>query len=68
MATLSSRTTPARTYVSKTDKHGAQVSVGTTVRQEQESFFQETGQEAGDMIMPGTNVNADAMMSPTAGM
>lgn len=56
-----------RGYVSETKKGNAQVSVDTAIRAEQNKFFKETGKRPESEIVPGTSVNADAMMSPIAG-
>lgn len=39
----------------------------TAIKAEQRSFFKETGGKAADQVVPGTSVEADAMMSPMAG-
>ncbi|RDL38983.1 Uncharacterized protein BP5553_03323 [Venustampulla echinocandica] len=57
-----------RGYVSETKKGNAQVNVDTAIRAEQKTFFQETGKHPEGQIVPGTSVNADAMMSPMAGV
>ncbi len=56
-----------RRYVSETKKDSAQVSVDTAIRADQKAFFAETGKLPENEIVPGTSVNADAMMSPIAG-
>ena len=56
-----------RTYVTETKRDNASVNVDTAIRAEQKAFFQETGKLPEKQTMPGTNVNADAMMSPIAG-
>ncbi|KAI9055528.1 hypothetical protein LZ554_000476 [Drepanopeziza brunnea f. sp. 'monogermtubi'] len=60
--------TARRGYVSETKKDSAQVNVDTAIRAEQKAFFAETGKLPENQIVPGTNVNADAMMSPIAGV
>ncbi|TGO30898.1 hypothetical protein BPAE_0003g01840 [Botrytis paeoniae] len=57
-----------RGYVSETKKDSAQVTVDTAIRSEQKAFFEETGKHAQDQSISGTSVNADAMMSPMAGV
>lgn len=57
----------ARTYVSETKKDSAQVNVDTAIRADQKAFFAETGKLPENQIVPGTSVEADAMMSPMAG-
>lgn len=59
--------TSRREYVSETPKNNASVNVDTTIRADQKAFFQETGKLPENHIVPGTNVEADAMMSPMAG-
>lgn len=56
-----------RGYVSETKKDNAQVSVDTAIRADQKAFFAETGKLPENQTLPGTSVNADAMMSPMAG-
>ena len=57
-----------RGYVSETKKDNAQVNVDTAIRAEQKAFFAETGKLPQQQRMPGTSANADAMMSPIAGL
>jgi cysteine desulfurase len=57
-----------RGYVSATTKDSAQISVDTAIRAEQKVFFAETGKLPENQVIPGTSANADAMMSPIAGM
>ena len=57
-----------RGYVSASKKDSAQVNVDTAIRAEQKAFFAETGKLPENRIVPGTSANADAMMSPIAGM
>lgn len=66
MATISQKTAK-RGYVSETSKNNAQVSVDTAIRADQKAFFAETGKLPESKIVPGTNVDADAIMSPMAG-
>lgn len=53
--------------VSSTSKDSAQVNVNTAIRADQKAFFAETGKLPENQIVPGSGVNADAMMSPMAG-
>ncbi len=57
-----------RGYVSETKKDSAQVNVETAIRADQKAFFAETGKLPENQAMRGTTANADAMMSPIAGM
>lgn len=66
-AGISNQTTSKRGYVSATKKDNAQINVDTAIRADQKAFFAETGKLPENTIMPGTDVNADAMMSPMAG-
>ncbi|TVY35089.1 Cysteine desulfurase, mitochondrial [Lachnellula subtilissima] len=68
VAGISNQTTSRRGYVSATKKDNAQVNVDTAIRADQKAFFAETGKLPEKTIMPGTDVNADAMMSPMAGV
>lgn len=63
-----SQRTSRRGYVSATTKDSAQVNVDTAIRADQKAFFAETGKLPENQIIPGTSANADAMMSPMAGM
>jgi cysteine desulfurase len=63
-----SQKTSRREYVSATGKDSAQVNVDTAIRAEQKAFFAETGKLPESQSIPGTGVNAEAMMSPMAGM
>lgn len=67
VATRLGRESLRRTYVSKSDHHAAKVTVDTVVQQEHKSFEQATGRTPSNVVIPGTTVNADAMMSPIAG-
>ncbi|KAF8429217.1 cysteine desulfurase [Tirmania nivea] len=56
-----------RNYVSPSKKNNAaQVNLDTEIRLEKEHFISETGRQPGDVHVPG--IDADAMMSPTAGL
>ncbi|CZS88084.1 probable Cysteine desulfurase, mitochondrial precursor (tRNA splicing protein SPL1) [Rhynchosporium graminicola] len=65
---MSAQRTARRGYVSETKKDSAQVNVDTTIRADQKAFFAETGKLPENQAVPGTMVNADAMMSPMAGV
>lgn len=67
VAGISGQKISTRGYVSATKKDSAQVNVDTAIRADQKAFFAETGKLPENEIIPGTNVNADAMMSPMAG-
>lgn len=56
-----------RTYVSETKKDSAQVDVSSTIKADQQTFFEETGRRPENVSMPGVSANADAMMDPMAG-
>lgn len=57
-----------RTYVSESKRDHAQVSVDTAIEADRASFTAQTGEQPENVSVPGTQVNANAMMSPTAGM
>lgn len=59
--------TARRGYVSETKKDSAQVSVDTTIRADQKAFFAETGKLPENQTVPGSGLDAGAMMSPIAG-
>merc|ERR1711939_470282 len=54
--------------VSSTSKDSAQVNINTAIRADQKAFFAETGKLPENQIVPGQNLDADAMMSPAAGI
>lgn len=68
MAAISNQNISTRGYVSETKKDSAPVNVDTAIRAEQKAFFAETGRMPENQTVPGTTVNADAMMSPIAGI
>lgn len=68
VAAISNKRIGSRNYVSETKKDSAQVNIDTAIRADQKAFFQETGKLPEHQIVPGTAVNADAMMSPMAGV
>ena len=57
-----------RSYVSESKPNKAQVSVDTTIRADHNAFTAQTGQLPENVRMPGTQMSADIMMSPTAGI
>ncbi|KAI9802659.1 MAG: hypothetical protein M1825_002681 [Sarcosagium campestre] len=57
-----------RTYVSASKQDRAQVNVDTAIRADQKSFIAQTGQRPENVTLPGLNVEADAALSPTAGV
>jgi cysteine desulfurase len=63
-----SQRTAQRGYVTETPKNNASVNVDTTIRADQKAFFAETGKLPENVIVPGSNIEADAMMSPMAGV
>lgn len=67
VAGVAGQKTVTRGYVSETKRDSAQVNIDTAIRADQKAFFAETGKLPENQIIPGTNVNADAMMSPIAG-
>lgn len=67
VAGIAGQKTAKRGYVSETKKDSAQVNIDTAIRADQKAFFAETGKLPENHIVPGTNVGADAMMSPIAG-
>jgi cysteine desulfurase len=68
VAGISTQKASRRGYVSESKKDNAQVSVDTAIRADQKTFFAETGKLPESQILPGTSANADAMMSPIAGI
>lgn len=56
-----------RHYVSETKPSNATVNVDTAIKADQKSFLGQTGRRAEDATMPTTGMDADVMMSPTAG-
>ncbi|KAH8724178.1 pyridoxal phosphate-dependent transferase [Phaeosphaeriaceae sp. PMI808] len=46
----------------------ATINVDTTIKAERKAFLQQIGDRPQDATMPTTGLNADAMMSPTAGI
>ena len=65
----SQRTSNRRNYVSESKPAQAQVSdVESAIKADQKKFIQQTGDLPSQMRMPGTEISADTMMSPTAGI
>ncbi|KAI9884269.1 MAG: hypothetical protein M1823_003959 [Watsoniomyces obsoletus] len=62
------RPTVTRSYVSQSQRDHAQVDLGTTITAEQESFAAQTGATPANVSVPGLDIGADAMMSPSAGI
>lgn len=59
---------PSRSYVSESKRDNAQVNVDTIIDADQASFIAQTGKHPENVSVPGTGIDADAMLSPTAGM
>jgi cysteine desulfurase len=68
VAAVSSQKISRRGYVSETKTDNAQVNIDTAIRADQKAFVQQVGNVPENQAVPGTTVNADAMMSPMAGM
>jgi cysteine desulfurase len=64
---ISSQKSSRRGYVSETKADHAQVNIDTAIRADQKAFVQQVGKNLEGQTVPGTSVNADAMMSPMAG-
>ena len=55
--------------MSETTRDNAQVSnIDTAIRADQKAFFRETGKSPEHQVVSGTDVTADALMSPMAGV
>lgn len=63
-----SGTTRKRGYVSETKSDRAQVSVDTAITADHNAFTAQTGKLPEKFKMPGTEMSADAMMNPSAGI
>lgn len=61
-------TNARRTYVSESSPRNATVNVDSTIRQEHKSFLAETGIQPRNTQLPGSGLDADAAMSPAAGI
>ncbi|KAF2643722.1 hypothetical protein P280DRAFT_466463 [Massarina eburnea CBS 473.64] len=57
-----------RSYVSETKPSNATVNVDTAIKADQKAFMNQTGRRPEDVKMPTTGLEADAMLSPTAGI
>ncbi|PVI05208.1 cysteine desulfurase [Periconia macrospinosa] len=55
-------------YVSETKPSNATVNLDSAIKADQKSFLNQTGLRPEDATMPATGIDADAMMSPTAGI
>jgi len=66
-AALTNRAT-RRCYVSESKPNKAQVNVDTTIKADQHAFTAQTGKLPENIKMPGTEMSADVMMSPAAGI
>lgn len=56
-----------RSYVSESKRDSAQVNVDTIISADQSSFIAQTGKQPENVSVPGTGIDAGAMLSPTAG-
>jgi cysteine desulfurase len=68
VAAASRQKATRRGYVSETKADNAKVNIDTAIRADQKAFVQQVGKMPENQAVPGTSVNADAMMSPMAGM
>lgn len=59
---------PQRNYVSESKADRAQVNVDTAIKADHHAFTAQTGRLPEMVKMPGTEMSADVMMSPTAGI
>ena len=57
-----------RSYVSESKPDKAQVNIDTAIKADQKAFFAQTGQLPENVKMPGTEMSADVIMSPAAGI
>lgn len=58
-----------RKYASETSPKQAQVSdIDSTIRADHKNFIQQSGEMPSRVKVPGTQISADAMLSPTAGI
>ncbi|PNS16664.1 Cysteine desulfurase, mitochondrial [Sphaceloma murrayae] len=67
-AVASSASRGRRSYVSETGSKQATVNMESTIRDDQRNFVNQTGIKPQDAKMPSTGMDADAMLSPTAGI
>ncbi len=59
---------PRRSYVSESKPNKAQVNVETAIKADHHAFTAQTGMLPENARMPGTDMSADVMMSPAAGI
>jgi len=59
---------PRRSYVSEPKPNKAQVNVETAIKADHHAFTAQTGMLPENARMPGTDMSADVMMSPAAGI
>ena len=67
-AQIKSLPSQRRNYVSETKPDNATVNIDTAIKADQKSFIEQTGKRPQDVTMPSTQMSADTMMSPAAGM
>ena len=67
-ASSAARRTARRSYVSPSGPGKAQVNVDTAIKADQRAFVAQTGGLPENIKMPGTEMSADVMMSPAAGI
>ena len=60
--------TSRRSYVSESKPDKAQVSIDTVIKADQKAFTAQTGTRPENVNMPGTEMSADIMLSPEAGI
>ncbi|KIW62246.1 cysteine desulfurase, mitochondrial [Phialophora macrospora] len=61
--------TPRRHYVSESKPANAQVAdIDAAIKADQKKFIQQSGNVPSEVNVPGTNISADTMMSPSAGI
>ena len=59
---------PRRSYVSETRADKAQVNIDTAIKAEHKAFAAQTGSLPRNVQIPGTEMSADMMLSPAAGI
>ena len=67
-ATVAPQRLSRRNYVSETKRDQATVNVDTTIKADHKAFLQQTGKRPGDVQLPGTGMDGDAALSPSAGI
>ncbi|KAK2772641.1 cysteine desulfurase [Emmonsiellopsis sp. PD_33] len=65
---LASAAASRRYYASESKPAKAQATVDTAIKAEQKAFMEQTGTRPQDVVLPGSTVTGDAMMSPSAGI